>query len=45
MVGQPLAGLLIEHHLSAWYGVAAGAFALVGAFLSVSPEPSLAGER
>jgi MFS family permease len=41
MVGQPLAGLLIEQHLSSWYGLAAGAIALVGVILSASPEPSL----
>jgi MFS family permease len=41
MLGQPLAGFLIDRHLSAWYGVAAGAIALVGALLSVSPEATL----
>jgi MFS family permease len=39
MVGQPLAGLLIERGLLGAYGVAAAAFALVGAALSLAPEP------
>ena len=46
LVGQPLAGLLIEHKLLGGYGLAAGAFALVGVLLSlqvqapVAPVPS-----
>ena len=40
MVGQPLAGLLIGSALIDWYGVAAGVFALVGALLSLQPEPA-----
>jgi DHA1 family tetracycline resistance protein-like MFS transporter len=40
MVGQPLAGLIIGYGLLAWYGVAAGVFALVGAALSLQPEPA-----
>jgi MFS family permease len=43
MLGQPLAGFLIDRHLSAWYGVAAGAIALLGALLSVSPEATSPG--
>jgi MFS family permease len=44
MVGQPLAGLLIENHLLWAYGMAAGAFALLGALLSLSsPEPAADG--
>jgi MFS family permease len=43
MVGQPMAGLLIEHHLLWAYGMAAGGFALLGALLSLSsPEPAAA---
>ena len=40
MVGQPLAGILIQHQLLWAYGLAAGAFALVGALLSMQPEPA-----
>jgi MFS family permease len=40
IVGQPLAGLLIESHLLAAYGVAAGLFALAGALLTMQPEPA-----
>jgi DHA1 family tetracycline resistance protein-like MFS transporter len=40
MVGQPLAGFLIERQLLHYYGIAAGAFALVGVLLSLSPEPA-----
>ncbi len=43
MVGQPLAGILIEHRMLHAYGFAAGAFALVGVLLSLTPEPA-AGE-
>jgi MFS family permease len=44
MVGQPLAGLFIEHHLLWAYGMAAGGFALLGALLSLSsPEPAADG--
>jgi MFS family permease len=41
MLGQPLAGFLIDRHLSGWYGVAAGAIAFLGALLSLSPEATL----
>jgi MFS family permease len=44
IVGQPLAGLLIQHHLLALYGLCAGAFALLGALVSFLPEPT-AGEE
>jgi MFS family permease len=41
IVGQPLAGLLIEHNLLWAYGMAAGGFALLGALLSLSsPQPA-----
>jgi MFS family permease len=40
MIGQPLAGILIERHLLLWYGIAAGAVAAVGVFLSLMPEPA-----
>jgi DHA1 family tetracycline resistance protein-like MFS transporter len=43
MVGQPLAGILIEHRMLHAYGFAAGAFALAGVVLSLTPEPA-AGE-
>jgi MFS transporter, DHA1 family, tetracycline resistance protein len=40
IVGQPLAGVLIENHLLGAYGIAAGVFALVGAVLTLQPEPA-----
>jgi MFS family permease len=40
MIGQPLAGILIQHHLLGLYGIAAGVFALAGAILSLQPEPA-----
>ena len=42
IVGQPLAGMLIEHGLNPYHGVAAGFFALVGAMLTLQPEPAAA---
>jgi predicted MFS family arabinose efflux permease len=43
MIGQPLAGFLIGRGLLPLYGVAVGAIALLGALLSLSPEPAADG--
>ena len=40
VVGQPLAGVLIGHQLLGAYGLVAGLFAVVGAALSMAPEPA-----
>ncbi len=43
MVGQPLAGFLIEQRQLPAYGIAAGVFALLGALLSFAPAPAADG--
>jgi MFS family permease len=40
IIGQPLAGFLIGHRMFYEYGIAAGAFALIGAVLTLQAEPS-----
>ncbi|MFT3765702.1 MAG: MFS transporter [Minicystis sp.] len=39
--GPELAGFFIQHNQLGLYGIAAGIFALVGAILSVQPEPAV----
>jgi multidrug resistance protein len=45
MVGQPLAGFLIERGLLVAYGLAAAIFAFAGAVLTIAPEPAIEPER
>jgi MFS family permease len=45
IVGPETAGLLIQHGRLGLYGIAAGAVALVGALLSLQPEPDASPRR
>ncbi|APR87779.1 multidrug-efflux transporter [Minicystis rosea] len=41
IVGPSMAGFFIQHHQLGAYGAAAGVFAIVGAVLSMQPEPTV----
>jgi MFS family permease len=43
ILGQLIAGVLIDRHLLLGYGLAAGAFGLAGVVLSLLPEPEYDG--